>query len=185
MGSVELALGVIGAVATVIATAIQVRDRLSRRRAPAAAPPTVEPPAAPGGGYDAFVSYARADTRTARALATRLHAEGLRVFLAEWIGPGLVETLEKETALRTTANGILVFSGTTMNDAAIRDEYAALLRRVHSGGRRFIPVLVDDVDLPPFAEIRRPVDLRSPGSAPYDQNLTALVRALQPRSDAT
>ncbi|EPD89530.1 hypothetical protein HMPREF1486_06472 [Streptomyces sp. HPH0547] len=185
MGSVELVLGVIGAVATVIGTGIQVRDRFPRRRRAPVAPPTVEPPADSGGAYDAFVSYAAADARTALALATRLRAEGLRVFLAEWIGPGLVEALEKETALRTSANGLLVFSGTTMNDAAIRDEYAALLQRVHSGGRRFIPVLVDDVELPPFAGIRRPVDLRNPDSASYDQNLTALVRAIRPRSDAT
>ncbi|MFE7487124.1 toll/interleukin-1 receptor domain-containing protein [Kitasatospora sp. NPDC057965] len=200
MGSWEVAIAAAGAAAAlftagaaVLSAGIDVRERLSRLRRPADAPPALEPvtesatgPAAaePGDTYDAFVSYAQADTEVAQALAARLRAEGLRVFLAEWIGPGLVESLEKEAALRVTANGILLFSSATMDDAAIRDEYAALLQRVHTGGRRFIPVLVDDVELPPFARIRRPADLRNPGSAPYDANLAALVRAVRPRGDA-
>ncbi|MFF2625397.1 toll/interleukin-1 receptor domain-containing protein [Kitasatospora griseola] len=195
MGSWEIAIAVAGAAtalltagATVFSTGIDVRERLSRLRRPPAAPPAVEPAAAVatelGGTYDAFVSYAEADTEAAQTLATRLRAEGLRVFLAEWIGPGLVESLEKEAALRVTANGILLFSSATMNDAAIRDEYAVLLQRVHTGGQRFVPVLVDDVELPPFARIRRPADLRNPGSAPYDANLAALVRAVRPRDQA-
>lgn len=138
-----------------------------------------------GGRYDVFISYAEADSEAAETLAGRLSAEGLRIFLAKWIGPGLVESLEKEAALSSSANGILVFSTATMNDSAIRDEYAALLDRAHTGGRRFIPVLVEDVELPPFARIRRPVDLRDPGSAPFDDSLAMLVRAMQPRSDAT
>ncbi|GHH77067.1 hypothetical protein GCM10018793_24210 [Streptomyces sulfonofaciens] len=46
-------------------------------------------------------------------------------------------------------------------------------------------MLVEDVDLPPFARIRRPVDLRDPGSDRFDQSLAMLVRAVRPRSDAT
>lgn len=174
-------VGAAGAVAALVSTGIQVRDRPPRRRSSAPAPPAVDP----GGSFDLFISHAEADSGSAETLASRLRAEGLRVFLARWIGPGLVESLEKEGALRASANGLLVFSGATMNDAAIRDEYAALLQRVHSGGRRFIPVLVEDVDLPPFARIRRPVDLRDPGSAQYNENLATLVRAVGPRSDAT
>lgn len=132
-----------------------------------------------------FISYAEVDHELAELLASRLQAEGLRVFLARWIGPGLVENLEKEGALLTSANGLLLFSGATMNDSGIRDEYAALLQRVHSGGRRFIPVLVEDVQLPPFARIRRPVDLRDPDTAQFDERLAALVRAVRPRGDTS
>ncbi|MEU9792529.1 toll/interleukin-1 receptor domain-containing protein [Streptomyces sparsogenes] len=176
-----LVMGAVGTVAAVVSTVVEVRGRMVRRRTPAPVPPVVDP----GGSYDVFISYTEADGGAAETLASRLRAEGLRVFLAEWIGPGLVESLEKEAALRTSANGLLVFSGTTMNDPAIRDEYAALLQRVHSGGRRFVPVLVEDVELPPFARIRRPVDLRDPGSARYEESLATLVRAVRPRSDAT
>ncbi|MGY3064193.1 hypothetical protein ACVWZD_008491 [Streptomyces sp. TE3672] len=180
-------VGVIGTVAAVVSTGIEVRGRMSRRRSPAPASPPVNQvnQVNQGGRYDVFISYAEADSGAAETLAGRLSTEGLRVFLAKWIGPGLVESLEKEAALSSSANGILVFSTATMNDAAIRDEYAALLDRAHTGGRRFVPVLVEDVELPPFARIRRPVDLRDPGSAPFDDGLAMLVRALQPRSDAT
>jgi hypothetical protein len=176
-----LVVGVVSAVAAVVPICIELYGRFTRGRTPAPAPPVVNP----GGEYDVFVSYAEADRGTAETLADRLHSEGLRVFLAEWIGPGLVESLEKEAALNASTNGILVFSATTMNDTAIRDEYAALIGRAHTGGRLFVPVLVEDVELPPFARIRRPVDLREPGSTRFDQGLTALVRSLQPRSDAT
>lgn len=159
---------------------IEVPDRSSLGQPPAPAPPAVDP----GGSYDVFISYAEADSGSAEALDSRLRAEGLHVFLAKWIGPGLVESLEKEQALCVSTNGILVFSGATMSDPAIRDEYAALLQRVHSGGRRFIPVLVEDVDLPPFARIRRPVDLRDPSSTQFEESLATLVRAVRPWGDA-
>ncbi|WP_416482209.1 toll/interleukin-1 receptor domain-containing protein [Streptomyces sp. CL12] len=175
-----LVTAAVSALAAAVPVGFDVRDRWSRRRRPVPAPPALDP----GGSYDVFVSYAEADGDRAQALASRLRAEGLRVFLAEWIGPGLVEILEKEAALSASANGILLFSAATMNDPAIRDEYAALLRRVHTGGRRFVPALVEEMELPPLAVIRRPVDLRNPGSASYDANVAALVRAMRPRSDA-
>ncbi|GHH77071.1 hypothetical protein GCM10018793_24220 [Streptomyces sulfonofaciens] len=121
-----LVIGVVGVVAALVSTGLEVRDRLPRRRPFAPVPPAADP----GGTYDVFISHAEADSGLAEMLASRLDAEGLRVFLARWIGPGLVESLEKEEALRASANGLLVFSGATMNDAAIRDEYAALLQRV-------------------------------------------------------
>lgn len=140
-------------------------------------PPSGPEPASP---YDVFVSYADADAQLAERLAARLCDEGLRVFLAQWIEVGLIEYLERERALLGAANGILMFSKATMNDPKIRDEYAALLQRVHSGGRRFVPVLVEDVDLPPFARIRRPLDLRDPSLSDDDERVAMLVRAVRP-----
>jgi hypothetical protein len=85
-----LAPGIVGAVAAVVSTGFEVRGRLARRRAPAL--PAVDP----GGSYDVFISYAEADGGPAETLASRLRAEGLRVFLGRWIGPGLVESLERK-----------------------------------------------------------------------------------------
>jgi class 3 adenylate cyclase len=134
-------------------------------------------------GYDAFISHAAPDLPQAQKLAARLVAAGLRVFLLEWESPGVVPYAVKEAALLTSANGILVFSHATMSDPAIRDDYAALLWRVHTGGRLFIPVLVDDVPLPAFAAIRKPLDLHNAGDAEYDNRVATLIRALRP--DAT
>jgi hypothetical protein len=130
--------------------------------------------------YDVFISHAAPDLPQAQKLAGRLVAAGLRVFLLEWVEPGVVGYLEKEVALLAAANGILVFSHATMADPAIRDDYAALLWRVHNGGRRFIPVLVDDVPLPPFAAIRKPVDLHNVGDIEYGNRVARLIQAVRP-----
>jgi hypothetical protein len=130
--------------------------------------------------YDAFVGYAPPDLPEAERLAHRLVTAGLRVFLLEWTRPGDVETEAKERALLAATNGLLLFSRATMADPAIRDDYAALLLRVHTGGRRFVPVPVDDVELPPFAAIRRPVRLGSLPPDEYDRRVATLVDALRP-----
>jgi len=176
----NLTVAVISAIAGVIAAYfgyVAVRGQVLRRRKPAvSAGPGGPQPA--GGGYDAFVSYAAADEKKAEWIADGLRNHGLRVFLDKWIGVGLVEVAEKESAIDATTNGVLLFSRASMNDQALRDEYAVLLQRAQTGGRRFIPVLVDDVDLPPFARIRKPLDLtdRRHDSA----NLDVLTRAIRP-----
>jgi hypothetical protein len=130
-----------------------------------------------GGPYDAFISYADPDEDKAEWLAKGLQARGLRVFLAKWIGLGLVEYAENEQALADSATGILLFSRTTMSRPEIRDEYAALLQRVHSGARRFIPVLLEKIDdLPPLARIRKPLDLVDGGNS--NAALDELARAI-------
>jgi hypothetical protein len=130
--------------------------------------------------YDAFVSHVKADLPQARRLAEQLAAAGLRVFLLEWEEPGIVEIVAKEAALLASANGILVFSRATMADPVIRDDYAALLWRVHNGGPRFIPVVIDDTGLPPFAAIRKPFDLRDVDPLEYGERMGPLIRALGP-----
>ncbi|GGO95082.1 toll/interleukin-1 receptor domain-containing protein [Wenjunlia tyrosinilytica] len=154
-----------------------------RRRTPAPGPapePGPDPAAAPDGSYDAFISHAREDTEQAERLATDLRERGLRVFLAGCVGLGLVRSLEQERALLGSANGVLVFSRATMADPAVQDEYAALLDRVHSGGRRLVPVRIDDAALPPLAGIRVPLKLAAPGTDEYDEQMARLVLALCP-----
>lgn len=129
-----------------------------------------------GDRYDAFISYADADEEKAEWVARGLRDRGLRVFLAKWIGVGLVEYAEKERALTESANGILLFSAATMSRPEIRDEYAALLRQVHLSARRFVPVLVEQVNLPPFAAIRKPLNLIDPRNS--QEALDELARAI-------
>jgi TIR domain len=135
--------------------------------------------------YDAFISYAAPDLAHAEKLAGRLVAAGLRVFLLEWVEPGEVEAEAKEDALIASTNGVLIFSHATMVDPEIRDDYAALLRRIRTGGRRLIPVRVDDVALPAFAAIRKHVELHTVDLAEYDRRVATLIHALRPADTAT
>ncbi|NGM12398.1 toll/interleukin-1 receptor domain-containing protein [Verrucosispora sioxanthis] len=170
-----LIVAIISAIAGIAAAwfgYLAVRDKLRHRHtAPAAVqPPTNQP-------YDAFISYAAADEDLAEQIAHHLQTRNLRVFLAKWIDLGLVKHLEKECALNGTRTGILLFSAATMTQPEIRDDYAAILQRAHNGGRRFIPVLVEQVDLPPYAKIRQPLDLTDKRNR--DTNLDTLARTIQ------
>jgi hypothetical protein len=139
----------------------------------------------PGGSaYDVFVSYAEPDARWAQDLATGLRQQGLSVFLAAWIAPGLVVLLEKERALLESAHGVLVFSRATMALSAAAEEYAVLLSQAHNRGGRFIPVVIDDVVLPPFAAIRQPLDFRAVSASAYDGKVAELARAVGTRARA-
>jgi len=170
---VDLFVATIGSFAGIVSAwfgYVAVRGKIRHTRDGAAGP------APASGRYDAFLSYATKDEEKAEWLARSLQARGRRVFLAKWIDIGLVEYAEKERALDEATNGILLFSHATMAQPEIRDDYAAILQRVHSGGRRFIPVLIDPVDLPPYARVRRPLDLTDPRNG--DANLDSLARAI-------
>jgi hypothetical protein len=176
---VSMIAGVAGAYFAYVA----VRGHVRRR--PSAAPSWPEREREGDGRYDAFISYADADEGRAEWLAAGLAARGLHVFLARWIGAGLVEYAERERALADSANGILLLSMTTMSQPDIRDEYAALLRQVHTGGRRFVPVLVekiDKADLPPFIAIRKPLNLvdHNDSQAALDELAEALMKPARP-----
>src|SRR5581483_4845633 len=69
----------------------------------------------------------------------------------------------------------------------VREEYEALLRQaVEQPGRRLIPVLYADAELPPFLGNRLWVDFRgAAGTGPeYEARLAELVRYLQGRPAA-
>jgi len=171
----ELSVAVVSAVAGIVGAwfaYVAVRGRV--RRSPV--PTTGRNPA--GDHFDAVISYATEDEDRATWLATGLTARGRRVFLARWIDVGLVEYAEKENALATTANGILLFGRTTMSEPAIQDHYAGVREKNPPRGNRFVPVLVDPVTLPPYARIRRLIDLTDPRND--ECNLDRLARAISP-----
>ncbi|MEU1457268.1 toll/interleukin-1 receptor domain-containing protein [Streptomyces avermitilis] len=200
MEGANLAIALVGLIATVASTYfawVPLRNRggLGRRAGrdpgPGPAPrPTPAPPQAQTqtqGPYDVFVSYADAEAEAAERLADRLREAGASVFLVRWVEPGLIPLLETERALVGATLGVLLFGPGTMADSRIREEYAALLQRVHAGGFRFVPARAGSVELPPFADIRRPVDLREPGTPRYDGEVTRLadtVLRLRRRTDA-
>jgi len=173
--SVLTAVGAAAGVAGAYFAYLAVDQRFRRRRRFPRTPPL------PAGrdSYDVFISYAAVDSDWAERLAGRLRGQGLSVFLAAWIAPGLVVLLEQEKALLRSAHGVLVFSQGSMAEPAIADEYAVLLGHARSSGGRFIPVVIDDVALPPFAAIRQPVSFRNASGRDYEDQLAALMRAVR------
>jgi tetratricopeptide (TPR) repeat protein len=137
------------------------------------------------GDWDVFVSYGHADAAWVHVLAGNLHRAGFEVFLDVWeLAGGDRLTGRLEEGIRRSANGVLVVSPHTLSRPWVAEEYAALVRQaVEQPGRRLIPVLLTDAELPPFLANRVWVDFRGPAATgpEYEARLEELVRALQGR----
>jgi hypothetical protein len=137
--------------------------------------------------YDAFVSYAHRDATWVQVLAANLHRAGLEVFLDRWeitTGDRLAEQLQRGLARSRAV--VLVVSSASVTRPWWQEEFAAAVTAAVDGGQRLVPVLLDDVRLPPFVASRVRVDFRHTDSpdayhAAFDDLLRA-VRA-QPQAD--
>jgi hypothetical protein len=130
--------------------------------------------------YDVFVSYSHNDLDWVTELAERLEGEGFRVARDEMIlkpGDVLVHTIEQ--AIRDSAHGILVFSPASVASGWVQQEYAALMQRSIQEGLRFIPVVIDDVELPGFAATRYYADFRDVSATEYDRLIAKITKALR------
>ncbi len=129
--------------------------------------------------YDVFVSYSHEDLEWVSGFAARLADEGLRVARDEvFLQPGDVLVHAVEQAIRDSAHGILVFSAASVTSGWVRQEYSALMQRSIEEGRRFIPVVIDDVELPGFAATRSYVDFRGVSGDEYDRLIGRICAAL-------
>jgi TIR domain len=94
-------------------------------------------------------------------LADNLHRLGLDVFLDNWeITPGDVVVHELERG-RWAPNGVLVVSPASETRPWVQQECAVMVDRAVDGRQRLIPVLLGDVEVPPFAAARLEVDFRA------------------------
>jgi TIR domain/LGFP repeat len=142
--------------------------------------PPVTDPTEPR-SFDVFISYSHQDLKFTEALAERLEAAGGQVFLDKWeIVPGDVLTHRLDDGIRRSRAGILVFSPAATASRWVMEEYAALI----NSGRRFIPVLYRDTELPPIAAARVHVDFRDATDSQFELKVTELVRALQDKPPA-
>jgi hypothetical protein len=178
-GQVLAAVGAVAGSAGAYFAYLAVDQRFRRNSRSPAMPPAMPPVPFGRDAYDVFISYATADGNCAKVLAEALRGHGLSVFLAAWIAPGLVVLLEQEKALLSSAHGVLVFSHAAMAQPAIAEEYAALLGRARASGGRFIPAVIDDVTLPPFAAIRQPVRFRDGAGRGDEDQVAALAGAVR------
>ncbi|MFD9817159.1 TIR domain-containing protein [Streptomyces sp. NPDC059080] len=132
---------------------------------------------------DAFLSHAPEDASWATELASRLAAHGVRVFLDEWsLLPGDVVVHRLEAEIRDTANALALISPASVASPRAHEEYAALATAGARRDLRFIPLLLGDVTLPPFAANRIWRDFRDVGAQEYDAKVAELAAVILGRA---
>ncbi|MET0621720.1 MAG: TIR domain-containing protein, partial [Pyrinomonadaceae bacterium] len=100
--------------------------------------------------HDVFISHSIHDKPAARDLATRLKADGLRVWLDEWeIRPGDMIGLKIRQGLERSRTLLLVMSANAnASDWVTFESQTILFSDPTNQQRRFIPLRLDDAEFP-------------------------------------
>ena len=112
--------------------------------------------------FDVFLSHNSKDKPPVRRLAERLRAAGLRVWFDEWIiQPGDDIYLSIEHGLEASRTLILCLSPNALaSDWVGMERSTVLFRDPSNKGRRFIPLLLADCELPDALRRYKYVDYR-------------------------
>jgi len=123
--------------------------------------------------YDVFLSHNSKDKPRVRRLAERLRAAGVRVWLDEWvIKPGDDIYLAIERGLAAARVQVLCLSQAALDSEWVTLERSTVLfRDPGNKGRRFIPLLLDDCDLPDTLRRYKYVDFREESEAGFAEVL--------------
>jgi WD40 repeat protein/RNase P subunit RPR2 len=139
--------------------------------------------------YDVFLSHNSADKPRVRPLAERLRAAGLRVWFDEWrIKPGDIIALKVDEGLEASRVLLLCVSPAALASGWVALERSTAVHRDPSNkGRRFVPLLLADCDLPGTLRRYKYVDFRQETPAAFDELLAACrveVEAAAPQPSA-
>lgn len=127
--------------------------------------------------YDVFLSYALDDRERVRRVAERLRAVGLRIWFDGGRPPDEYPQKHMDEALEQSRTLVLCLS-----PAALRSNWVALERSTilfrdpSNAGRRFIPVLLADSDVPDSLRRYQLIDLRVDSDAAYGELVLACQR---------
>lgn len=113
--------------------------------------------------YDVFLSHNSRDKAQARQLAERLRDQGLKVWFDEWvIKPGDDVYTVIEDALEASRTLVLCLSPASLGSGWVSLERTTILFRDPSRtDRHFIPLLLDDCEIPTSMRSFRFIDFRS------------------------
>lgn len=142
--------------------------------------------------FDVFLSHNSEDKPKVRRLAERLKQAGLRVWLDEWnIKHGDMVTLKMDEGLEQSRVLLLCISPNALASGWVALERSTAIHRDPANeGRRFIPLLLADCDLPDTLRRYKYVDFRDDAEAAFMEVLTACrpeiseVRLTGPEKDA-
>jgi WD40 repeat protein/GTPase SAR1 family protein len=125
--------------------------------------------------YDVFLSHNSKDKPRVRKLAEDLRAAGLRVWLDEWvIKPGDDIYLSIERGLEAARAQVLCLSPAALGSEWVALERSTVLfRDPTNAGRRFIPLLLADCELPDTLRRYKRVDYRRKTKAAFSELLAA------------
>ncbi len=125
--------------------------------------------------FDVFLSHNSEDKPQVRGLAERLRDAGLRVWFDEWIvKPGDDIYLAIEHGLVAARVQVLCLSPTALeSDWVTLERSTVLFRDPTNAGRRFIPLLLSDCELPDTLRRYKYVDFRKETKAAFGELLAA------------
>ena len=137
--------------------------------------------------YDVFLSYKSSDRPRVRLLAERLRDAGLRVWFDDWvIKPGDDDYLTIERGLEAARVQVLCLSPAALgSDWVAMERSTVLFRDPTNAGRRFIPVLLAECELPDTLRRYKYVDLREEAEAAFEELLAACRRSVEETSLAS
>lgn len=133
-----------------------------------------------GNNWNVFLSYRSVNRPWVLHLYDVLTEIGHKVFLDQYVlkpGDELIPKLEQ--ALNTSQAGVLIWSNATKNSVWVKEEYTTLQRRATQDEKFiFVPVKVEEAELPSFAANRIHIDFTSYPDGPNGGDLLRLLHAL-------
>lgn len=125
--------------------------------------------------YDVFLSHSAKDKARVRRLAERLQQAGLRVWFDEWnLRSGDIIALKVDEGLEQSRVLLLCISPYALGSGWVALERSTAIHRDPSNeGRRFIPLLLANCELPDTLRRYKLVDFREEAETALEELLTA------------
>ncbi len=125
--------------------------------------------------YDVFLRHNAQDKPRVRRLAQRLKRAGVRVWFDEWnVGPGDIIALKVDEGLEQSRVLLLCISPNALTSGWVALERSTAIHRDPANtGRRFIPLLLADCELPDTLRRYKYVDFREEADAAFAELLAA------------
>ncbi|TLU87714.1 MAG: TIR domain-containing protein [Chlorobium sp.] len=125
--------------------------------------------------YDVFLSHNKADKPKVRRLAERLRSAGVRVWFDEWVvKAGEIIPLKVDEGLEQSRVLLLCISPEALASGWVAQERSTAVHRDPSNaGRRFIPLLLAECDLPDTLAKYKYLDFREESDSTFAELLTS------------